>query len=55
MRDKMVLIKKCPFCGHKAQLISACKPRFIYCENCFAQGPHAENEKDAAALWNNRK
>ena len=51
--------KPCPFCGESAPLSWGCdgKYEFIYCEDCYAQGPCAPiaATTTAAELWNNRR
>ena len=47
-------MERCPFCGNFVQLVSVCSPRYVYCENCFTQGPHGETENECVGLWNSR-
>ncbi|MUG90166.1 Lar family restriction alleviation protein [Bombella sp. ESL0385] len=48
--------KPCPFCGEGGFLCWGPdkKYEFIFCENCYAQGPCELTGEDAEYLWNNR-
>lgn len=51
-------LTNCPFCGC-GQLYTLCielhdKPWVVECCRCHAQGPHADTEKEAFNLWNER-
>ena len=48
----------CPFCGC-GQMYTVCnalhdKSWVVECCKCHAQGPHADTEKEALNLWNER-
>ena len=52
------LSAKCPFCGC-GQMYTVCnvlhdKSWVVECCKCHAQGPHADTEKEALNLWNER-
>jgi len=49
----------CPFCGGNNLDLSVSKAdegRFwMYCRDCFAQGPEGANEDEAEELWDHRE
>jgi len=56
----MMEIDPCPFCGHdnpiwEERLLRQEPPQvWLYCPDCGAAGPAADNHQDAADLWNER-
>ena len=48
----------CPFCGCNQMYTEYNppyhKPWVVECCKCHAQGPHADTEKEALNLWNER-
>lgn len=57
-------LKSCPFCGANdtvlvVEQIPGCPECdddcYIRCENCFASGPHSDDERQAERMWDGRK
>lgn len=48
--------RPCPFCGHRAMLLSCDNPdtHFVECLNCFTRGPLADTEEGARCAWDDR-
>jgi Lar family restriction alleviation protein len=49
----MPLLKTCPFCGDRAQLVSSGTFR-VECPDCGASGPPFPTAEGAAVRWNRR-
>lgn len=54
----------CPFCGsEQAEVADSSVPKIdgrgqkvaVFCNDCFCEGPTADNESDAMELWNRRQ
>ena len=57
MRAENNNFKPCPFCGnHEVRVYHDRKRKTIYvwCYVCGAEGPYADNEREAAVFWNAR-
>ena len=51
----MTELKKCPFCGGEAELVTKWTMCCVSCANCFAWTECFDNEAEAIEAWNSRR
>jgi len=56
MTEPLPFLNPCPFCKKQAGITwhvgHYSQPWIVECSQCFAQGPHAETEREAILAWN---
>ena len=56
LKNKRFTMRYCPFCKSdevRAEYDAGGAYHFVFCENCEARGPAADDEAEAILKWNN--